>query len=137
MSQFGLPKSSRLYRRKQIEELFEQGEAQFAHPVRAVYRVNQLDDSEPVKAAFSVSKRNFKRAVDRNRYKRILREAYRLNCQKLKEAWRVEGKQLTVMFIYASKEQLSYQTVEQAMRKMLGELLPLPKRVRSAKIIKP
>lgn len=123
MSKFGLPKSSRLHSRKLIGELFEEGESLFAHPIKLVYKPGAFSDNEPVKAAFSVSKRNFKHAVDRNRYKRLLREAYRLNCNELKTHCLENEKQLSVMFIYSTKEHHDYAVVQKAMCKLLHKLL--------------
>ncbi|MFV0522774.1 MAG: ribonuclease P protein component [Mangrovibacterium sp.] len=122
MSEFGLPKSSRLHSRKLIEELFEEGASSFVHPIKVVYKTSLFEDNEPVKAAFSVSKRNFKHAVDRNRYKRLLREAYRLNCQDLKKKMITQGSQLSIMFIYASKGHNDYASIEKSMRKILYKL---------------
>ncbi|MFV0366342.1 MAG: ribonuclease P protein component [Mangrovibacterium sp.] len=123
MSKFGLPRSCRLHSRKSIEQLFTKGVPSFSYPVKMVYAACEFDDNEPIKAAFSVSKRNFKHAVDRNRYKRLLREAYRLNCHELKEKLHHQGTQLSVMFIYANKEHNDYATVEKGMQRLLKRLL--------------
>ncbi|MDP2059046.1 MAG: ribonuclease P protein component [Flavobacteriaceae bacterium] len=74
------PKSEKLKSTKTIERLFKEGLVLTAYPFKAVcipdtFEVNNF----PVKAGVSVSKRNFKKAVDRNRIKRLMREAYRRN----------------------------------------------------------
>ncbi|MFV0290438.1 MAG: ribonuclease P protein component [Mangrovibacterium sp.] len=122
MSTFSLPKANRLHSRKSIEELFEKGESFFMHPIKVVAQMTTFNDDMAVKAAFSVSKRNFKHAVDRNRYKRLLRETYRLNQSPLHENMAKEQHQLAVMFIYAVKEHNDYATVEKAMKKALAKL---------------
>ena len=70
------PKSSRLCSRKAIESLFGEGSRSLtAYPLRAIYK----PASDTTQVLFSVSKRHFKHAVDRNRAKRQLREAWRLH----------------------------------------------------------
>jgi len=59
--------------------LFKEGKSVSAFPLRLVYMPSSQSDSMLSKAGVSVSKRNFKRAVDRNRIKRLIREAYRLH----------------------------------------------------------
>ena len=71
------PKSERLCSRKAIEALFAGGNRAFsAFPLRVVYKVT---DEPRTQVLISVSKRHFKHAVDRNRAKRQIREAWRLN----------------------------------------------------------
>lgn len=77
------PKSERLCSRKAIEALFAGGNRAFsAFPLRVVYRVipeQQPTPSLSPQVLISVSKRHFKHAIDRNRAKRQIREAWRLN----------------------------------------------------------
>ncbi|PTN08983.1 ribonuclease P protein component [Mangrovibacterium marinum] len=122
MGEFCLSKSDRLHSKKLIGELFEQGESFFVFPLKVVFLKASFDDGKAVKAAFSVSKRNFKRAVKRNYLKRLMREAYRLNRPALSSFLDERGEQLSVMFIYAAKELRDYQTVEKGMLKALDKL---------------
>ena len=76
------PKSERLCSRKAIEALFAGGNRAFsAFPLRVVYRVIPQESTPSLspQVLISVSKRHFKHAVDRNRAKRQIREAWRLN----------------------------------------------------------
>ncbi|GAA3656033.1 ribonuclease P protein component [Flavivirga jejuensis] len=73
------PKKEKLKSKKLIEQLFERGQSVSAFPLRLVYLQTTFDDDVIAKTGVSVSKRNFKTAVDRNRIKRLLREVYRLN----------------------------------------------------------
>ncbi|WP_163715175.1 ribonuclease P protein component [Mangrovibacterium lignilyticum] len=125
MSEFSLSKNDRLRSRKSIGELFAEGESFFIFPLKVVYRKLKFDDETPVKAAFSVSKRNFKRAVKRNYLKRLMRETYRLNKGELASLLNEKGEQLGVMFIFAAKEEKDFQVVEKGMLKSLEKLKSL------------
>ena len=76
---FTLNKKDKLKSKKLIEVLFTEGQSVTVYPLRLVYINASFDDAVLVKAGVSVSKRHFKKAVDRNRIKRLLRESYRLN----------------------------------------------------------
>jgi len=69
----------KLKSKKLINQLFTEGNSISAHPLRLVFIETHFDDAVKLKVGVSVSKRNFKKAVDRNRIKRLLREVYRLN----------------------------------------------------------
>ena len=75
----GYGKKDKLKSKKAIEALFQQGKALTVFPLRLIFMPAEFDDNSRVKAGFSVSSRVFKKAVDRNRIKRLMREAYRLN----------------------------------------------------------
>lgn len=74
----------------------------------------------PLQAMFVVPKRNFKRAHDRNKLKRRMREAYRLNKNATYEQLSVSGKKIIVAFIYIGKQQQEYLEIEFAILKLLG-----------------
>ena len=71
-------KQEKLKSRKLIERLFEEGKSVKKYPIRLVYLQTDHTSDLPAQVGFSVPKRHFKRAVDRNRIKRLLREAYRI-----------------------------------------------------------
>ncbi len=77
-----LSKNDRLHRQKRIDYLFAAGKSAVSYPIRVVAvpaADDLLDAREPaLQTLFSVAKKRFKRAVQRNRHKRRMREAYRL-----------------------------------------------------------
>jgi ribonuclease P protein component len=78
--------------------------------LRLVYVENSEENAELIKMGVSVSKKYFKKAVDRNYYKRVLRETYRLNKHLLIDSLQ---KPYAFMFFYQTKERLSYQEIEE------------------------
>lgn len=76
---FTFNKKDKLKSATLIEQLFSEGKSVSAFPLRLVYLPTTFNDGAPLKTAISVSKRNFKRAVDRNRIKRLMREVFRLH----------------------------------------------------------
>ncbi|MBL7697206.1 MAG: ribonuclease P protein component [Chitinophagaceae bacterium] len=104
-SNFTLGKNERLKSRKLIGQLFSEGKSIAVYPLRLLYSVNPAPDSP--QAGFTVSSKNFKRAVDRNRIKRLMREAYRLNKNELKK----DGAALTLFFIYTGKDIIDFESM--------------------------
>lgn len=109
--QFTLGKNERLKSRKQIEQLFAEGKSFVVNPFRVYFFVNDLPIvigtsivNSLLQFGVGVSNRNFKRAVDRNRIKRLTREAWRVQKNELQEKLKTNSKQLNVFFIYTGKE---------------------------------
>ena len=110
-------KAERLCSKKRIEALFAGNSCSLsAYPLRAVYREN-TDSTEQVQLLISVSKRRFKHAVDRNRTKRLIREAYRLNKHLLLDS--LGEKHLDLAFLWISDQLSDFQVVEAKVRNLL------------------
>jgi|LGVE01.1.fsa_nt_gb ribonuclease P protein component len=112
-------KDEKLKRRKLIGEIFETGSSFSSYPFRVFYKKTELDVDGFVQVGVSVSKRNFKHAVDRNRIKRLMREAYRLEKYTLLENI---NNQVAVMFIYTQRKELSLDLIKSKMKSALKKL---------------
>lgn len=107
-----LPKSERLRSRKTIALLFSEGSAIAATPVRMVWVQAANADKSPFQFTVSVSKKNFKRAVDRNRLKRQMREAVRKNKLHVINFLKEKNKPCAMMFVFTGKEKAEYKEIE-------------------------
>lgn len=106
---FKYPKNEKLKSRKIIDSLFTKGKSVSKFPLRLFYA--PIDDAdEKLKFGVSVSKKHFKHAVDRNYFKRVLRECYRLNKHLIHDNL---DQSYAIMFFYQTKERLSYQEINE------------------------
>jgi len=125
----GFPKSERIVSQKLIDELFTSGQSHSlaAFPLRAVYLLREEPCPSVAQVLLSVPKRHFKHAVDRNRVKRQLREAWRKNKQELTDHL-PENKGVALAFIWLSDQHLPTIEVEQRvvnlLRRMAEKLQP-------------
>ncbi len=121
---FTLNKTERLSSRKIIAGLYESGFFVAKYPIRINYQFTELPVQDMrLQAMFSVSKRKFSRAVDRNRIKRLLREVYRHQKHQLYS--RLEEKQLKLAIgvIFTGNQLLDYWQMETAFNKTYKKLL--------------
>ncbi len=105
---FKYPKAEKLKSNTTINLLFSEGKSVAKYPLRLVYSEISLEENTPIKFGVSVSKKHFKKAVDRNYFKRVLRECYRLNKHLLLD--NLQNK-YAIMFFYQTSEKLSYHEI--------------------------
>jgi ribonuclease P protein component len=112
------PSTEKLKSRKQIKSLFEEGKHVKTAHLRLIFLPFELADSH-LKIGVSVSKRHFKLATDRNRIKRLTREAYRLNQHQLKA---LLPSSFVMMLIYQSTKMPTYNTIDEEFKMLLALL---------------
>jgi len=109
---FTYSKKDKLKSKKHIEQLFNEGKSVTAFPLRLVYLKTVYEDGSVLKTGVSVSKRNHKKAVTRNRIKRLLREAYRLNNPKY---FNKSETSYAFMILYIGKDEPNFKTINKTM----------------------
>lgn len=119
--QFTLGKEERLKSQKQTELVFSEGKKFTLAPFR-VYYLSINDQLNVLQFGVGVSTKNFKKAVDRNRIKRLAREAYRLQKKILEKKLIEANSYLTVFFIYTGKELPEYKDINDKIGKVLNKL---------------
>jgi len=124
MRMFGINIEEKLKSRKLIESLFMDSNGFLHYPFKINYKIFQQteDIAFPAKFTVSVSKKRFKRAVDRNNIKRKIREAFRKNKHLLYENLKNSRIKINFIIIYISSENLDYVTIEKELVQMLIKL---------------
>ncbi|MCF8298898.1 MAG: ribonuclease P protein component [Saprospiraceae bacterium] len=105
-------KGERLCSKKTIKELFADGSSFFIHPFKVIWKIADLNSDYPAQILVSVSKRNFKKAVDRNKIKRQIRESFRKNKNSFYEFALINKKQYAIAFVFTAKEKIAYKDIE-------------------------
>ena len=121
-------KNEKLKSRKRIERVFREGKSFSVFPYKVVFLLSPATASTsaaqaPVQAGFGAGSRNFKKAVDRNRIKRLGREAYRTQKEPLLAQLARKGLSMAVFFIFTGKELPDYATVSAKIGVALQKLL--------------
>ncbi|MFM2394315.1 MAG: ribonuclease protein component [Bacteroidota bacterium] len=117
-------KTQKLKSKKDIDDLFNDGKNAFTFPLKVVFKKQENEEYRSLpKIAISVSKRKFKKAVDRNTIKRRIREAYRLNNDMFK-TFAIESKtKYDILFIYIGNEISPYEVIHKSIIKILKSIV--------------
>ncbi len=107
-------KSERLSKKALIKELFDKGSSFYLHPFKVHHLISEEVDTNQI--LVSIPKRNFKKAVDRNKLKRRVREAYRLNKRELTTNCQM------IAYIYIGKIPEPYHLIERAVVQSLQKV---------------
>ena len=121
---FTYPKSEKLKSKNTIDLLFSEGKSVAKYPLRLVFIEGDFGENSLLKTGVSVSKKHFKLAVDRNYFKRVLRETYRLNKHLLLENI---DKPYAIMFLYQSKDRLTYEEINKKTIQLFEKFLEVIK----------
>ncbi|HYH16928.1 MAG TPA: ribonuclease P protein component [Flavisolibacter sp.] len=126
MRQFTYHRKEKLKKRSDIDLLFKEGRTFGAFPFRVYYRLLPVaaatSNEIMLQAGVSVSKKHFKRAVHRNRIKRLMREGYRLQKEGLILALRTQGCIMHLFIIYTGKELPVFEDVKNKLKTILQRL---------------
>lgn len=114
-------KEEKLCGTKSIDKLFASGNSFISYPLRIVYLLEDKVDynEQAISILISVSKRKFKRAVKRNRVKRLIREAYRLNKTEYLDFLHTHNKSLNIAFLYLKNELPAFSEIEKSIKKAI------------------
>lgn len=124
MEKHTFKRSERLKSKKIIGEIFSNGKVIGAHPIKLFWievKDSSAVDQPIIQFAFTVSKKKFKRAVDRNRIKRLMRECVRLQKHELIKMDEINNSRFAFMFLYVGEELPEYQNVEQKIKKCIDQ----------------
>jgi len=129
---FTLGKDERLKSRKQIEKIFAEGKVLSVFPYRILYLFKKnphpaqmTQAPSNVQFGVGISAKNFKKAVDRNKIKRLTRESWRLQKNDFQEAVKQKNFQVNIFFVYMSKELTDFSTIKTKVGIALKKLLVL------------
>ncbi|MCS7078157.1 MAG: ribonuclease P protein component [Bacteroidia bacterium] len=121
MKKHSFEKIERIRLKKDIERLYQKGNSIFVYPLKVRYVTVEAEEDSPIAAQvlITVSKKNFKKAVHRNRIKRLIREGYRLNKHLLSP---LQGEIIHIHFHYISKKLLDFTTIENGIKELLKQI---------------
>jgi len=122
MTVYTFRKEEKLCSQKIIGDIFLSGTSFLCYPLKVVWKYEELPTTFPAQVVFSVPKRLFKRAHDRNLLKRQLREVYRCQKQELYQSLELNDRKIAVMIVYIAKEKLEFAQIEGAMTKVIAKL---------------
>ena len=120
---FSYQSKEKLKSRKLMDQLFTVGKSVSVFPLKAFYNEVDIDLDFPVKLGVGVSSRNFKKAVDRNRIKRLLRETYRLNKQPLLEFASSKNKKIIVFILFVEKTLPQLEVLQNKLPLLIDKLI--------------
>ena len=122
INNYRFTKEEKIVGENRIDSLFNEGKSFVAFPLRVVYLKTELSLSSPISVLVSVPKKRIKSAVKRNRIKRQVREAYRLNKHYLEALTESIDHHLDIAFVFVREELMEYSIIEKGMRKGLTEI---------------
>ena len=106
-----------------FDRVFAEGEKIKAFPILARHTTSTFDANVPFQVATTVSKRRFRKAVSRNRIKRLMREAWRLEKHRLETDWTKGDPQGALVLIYVGREVPTFENCADTIRKIVDVLL--------------
>jgi ribonuclease P protein component len=117
-------KHEKLKSKKQLDAIFAKGNAFLVHPLKVVYEITPTTQAPELKMGVGVSKKNFAKATDRNRIKRLIRESYRLNKLILQHHLKHSHLHIFILFIDKSLPE-NRMFIDVKMKKVMSKLMQL------------
>jgi ribonuclease P protein component len=127
---FTYQKQDKLKSRKQMQNLFALGKSLSQSPLRLIYTLENMSQGDPaneaaivIQAGVGAPTKQFKKAVQRNRVKRLLREAYRLELPAFKTQLGLQGLRLNIFILYIESNVLPQIEINTSMKLLLNQLV--------------
>lgn len=118
-------KEYKLCSKKAITQLFSDGKQLKKYPLRLLYLQTELSTQKSFQIVVSVPKRQFKRAVDRNKVKRLMREAVRKNKTILEDKWQDYPLKMALFLVYTSNKIIPYKKMEKEIQSLFQRLITI------------
>jgi ribonuclease P protein component len=120
---FDFGKSYKLCNQKTIEDVFQSGVSIKKYPLVAKYKIRNTKNRPSLQFAITAPKRNFRNATDRNKIKRLCREAVRKNKLGLESWLNTQDSQLVIFLIFTGKEEIPLVKLEQKTKALFEAIL--------------
>lgn len=112
-------KEERICSKKLLDKLFSEGRSFMNYPFKVTFLIYPLLSNYAAQTVFVVSKRRFKKAVDRNRIKRLIRESFRLNKSSLYNILNDKNIKILISINYIANEELNFHQLEAQMKSVI------------------
>jgi ribonuclease P protein component len=122
LKKFSLSSNERLKSRKLIDKLFRQGNNFNIFPLRVSFLISSEETTEPLQFGVGVSGRGFKKAVDRNRIKRLMKESWRLQKSGLKQMLEIKQLRMIVFIVFTGRELPEYTVIKEVTETVIDKL---------------
>ena len=124
---FTYQKKDKLKSRKQTQFLFANGQSMNAFPIKLIYTIETLESIESsalgtLQAGVGAPSRTFRKAVARNRVKRLLREGYRLERPAFLEAAAIKGLRINLFFLYTDATVIAQAAIQEKIKQLLARI---------------
>jgi ribonuclease P protein component len=122
MHNYSFSKQERIYYRNDFQKLLSEGKSFYLYPFKCIYLWKEATAFSG-KIAISVSKKKFKRAVDRNKIKRLIRESYRLEKHILYQEYASSKQSIDLLIIYTGTKIYSFRVIEKQIIELINKII--------------